>query len=71
MKFTSRGYPQELVKKNWDKTEHTERGDLLADRGPRTDEKRVTFVSTFSHVSNRICAIIRKEWHILSDALKI
>lgn len=48
-----------------------QRETLLVDKGPSIDEKRVTFVSIFTHVSNKVCDIIRTEWHILGDTLNI
>lgn len=68
-KFTSRGYPTQLVKKYRTKVNEFDRQNLLWEKEHVPDNQRITFVSTYSPVSNKIREIIHMEWHILSDTM--
>lgn len=49
--------------------ENVDRETLLSYKKTKNQEKKLTFISTYSHVSNDISNLIRREWHILGDTL--
>lgn len=68
-KFHERGYPRSLIKKHRKNVDTLNKNSLVGDKKDTSTEPRITFVTTYSGVSDSIRNLIRKEWHILGDAL--
>lgn len=67
--FQKRGYPKTLLVEHRKMVESISRDTLLTYKKKKDKEKRLTFVSTYSSLSDKINKVIKKEWHILGDAL--
>lgn len=64
MKFASRDYSKKLIERHKFSVNKMKRED---NKDKETERPKVTFVSTYSHVSDKIRNIIRREWYILGD----
>lgn len=54
-----------LIKKHRMRVDTLDRESLLRDKDDTDKEPRIKCVSTYSHVSEEIRNLIRREWHIL------
>lgn len=62
----SRGYPRHILNRVLDRAREVPRSSLLLPK-ERRRKNRITWAIDYTPMSNRICRIVLKNWHVLRD----
>ncbi|XP_069482502.1 uncharacterized protein [Ambystoma mexicanum] len=64
-KLRRRGYPNKIARRAHKRAKNNNREALLEYHNISLDNDQIVFVSTFNTLSNKVNAIIKRNWHIL------